>query len=428
MNATTKFAAASAALFLSIAAPVAPAMDKYPRTPRTYDNNFRGQRANVFAAADAQVAPVKEADAKATAKVAVPPPPAVAENRPVIQLAILLDTSNSMDGLIDQAKSQLWKIVNQFVAVKRDGQRPILQVALIEYGNDGLPAKENHIRLVTPFTDDLDLVSKELFALKTNGGEEYCGAAIRAAVDRLAWSKSNADLKVVYIAGNEAFSQGPVDFRGSCKDAITKGIQINTIFCGPNAEGINTHWKDGAVLADGTFVSIDQNTRVAHIDAPQDKELAALGLEINKTFVPYGGKAKEGAENQVLQDGNAAAAAPGAAVQRAVAKASGNYRNSAWCLVDAVTLDNVDLSKVKDEELPENMRKMTLEQRKAYLAEKKAEREVIQKKVTELNKARDAYVAEEQKKLAAKSKAETLDSAVIGTVRKQAEAKNYKFE
>ena len=31
---------------------------------------------------------------------------------PVVQIALLLDTSSSMDGLIDQAKSQLWKIVN----------------------------------------------------------------------------------------------------------------------------------------------------------------------------------------------------------------------------------------------------------------------------------------------------------------------------
>ena len=94
----------------------------------------------------AQVAPVVEADVKPAAK------------QPVIQLAILLDTSNSMDGLIDQAKSQLWKIVDQFIAVKRDGQRPLLQVALFEYGNDGLSAKENHIRLVLPLTDDLDKV------------------------------------------------------------------------------------------------------------------------------------------------------------------------------------------------------------------------------------------------------------------------------
>ena len=45
MNARTKFAVASAALFLSIAAPLSPAMDKYPPTPRTFDNNFRGPRA-----------------------------------------------------------------------------------------------------------------------------------------------------------------------------------------------------------------------------------------------------------------------------------------------------------------------------------------------------------------------------------------------
>src|SRR6185295_3102994 len=35
-----------------------------------------------------------------------------------IMLALLLDTSNSMDGLIEQAKSQLWKIVNELAAAK----------------------------------------------------------------------------------------------------------------------------------------------------------------------------------------------------------------------------------------------------------------------------------------------------------------------
>ena len=56
-----------------------------------------------------------------------------------IQLAILLDTSNSMDGLIGQAKSQLWKVVNELARSKRHGVHPSLEVALFEYGNDGLP-------------------------------------------------------------------------------------------------------------------------------------------------------------------------------------------------------------------------------------------------------------------------------------------------
>ena len=50
---------------------------------------------------------------------------------PRIQIAILLDTSNSMDGLIDQARSQLWKIVNELATASKDGDEPVLEVALV---------------------------------------------------------------------------------------------------------------------------------------------------------------------------------------------------------------------------------------------------------------------------------------------------------
>src|SRR5262245_43918989 len=99
-------------------------------------------------------------------------------NRPLVQIALLLDTSNSMDGLINQARTQLWTIVNEFSRCKRDGQVPRLQVALYEYGNDGLSPGEGFIRMVLPFTDDLDKVSEKLFCLTTNGGSEFCGQVI----------------------------------------------------------------------------------------------------------------------------------------------------------------------------------------------------------------------------------------------------------
>ena len=64
-----------------------------------------------------------------------------------IMIALLLDTSNSMDGLIDQAKSQLWKIVNEVAAAKSgDGKQPNIKIALYEYGNDGLSSSEGYIR------------------------------------------------------------------------------------------------------------------------------------------------------------------------------------------------------------------------------------------------------------------------------------------
>src|SRR5687768_7228371 len=84
-----------------------------------------------------------------------------------VQLAILLDTSNSMDGLIDQAKTQLWTIVNEFIRAKKDGKPPRMEIALYEYGKASLPAQEGYVRLILPLTDDLDKVSEELFALKT---------------------------------------------------------------------------------------------------------------------------------------------------------------------------------------------------------------------------------------------------------------------
>ena len=64
--------------------------------------------------------------------------PALDDKQPMIQLALLLDTSSSMGGLIRQAKSQLWSMVNAFVKVKKDGVHPKFQVALYEYGSNQL--------------------------------------------------------------------------------------------------------------------------------------------------------------------------------------------------------------------------------------------------------------------------------------------------
>ncbi len=350
------------------------------------------------------------------------------QRQPLIQLAILLDTSNSMDGLIDQAKTQLWKMVNEFIAVKRDGMRPLLTVALFEYGNDGLSASEGHIRRVLPLTDDLDKVSEELFGLKTNGGSEYCGQVISAAVSRLDWSKHKDDLKVIIIAGNEPFTQGKVNYVDACKSAISKGIQINTIFCGSEAEGINTKWKDGAVLADGSFMNIDQNRRLVHIPAPQDKQLAELNARFNQTFVAYGKNAAAAVANQTDQDNNAAGIASEVLAQRIAAKNSVNYRNGSWCLVDAVFQDNVDITKIKVEDLPENMKKMSMDERKAYVKKKKAERDEITKQVKALTAKRAKYVTAERARLAKEKGEKTLNDAVSESLRKQAEAKNFHFE
>ncbi len=142
--------------------------------------------------------------------------------RPAVDVAILLDTSNSMDGLIAQAKSQLWSIVQQFADAKKAGKTPNLRVSVFEYGNTNLPASEGYIRQVVQLTDDLDKVSEVLFALNTNGGDEYCGQVIEQAIKRLDWSGEPNSYKAIFIAGNEPFSQGSVNYKDSCKTGNRK--------------------------------------------------------------------------------------------------------------------------------------------------------------------------------------------------------------
>jgi hypothetical protein len=351
---------------------------------------------------------------RATPAAAVPAKP-----KPVVQLAILLDTSNSMDGLIEQAKTQLWKIVNEFAKARRDGLAPDIQVALYQYGTPALGVENGYIRQVVPLTDDLDKISEELFKLRTNGGDEYCGMVIQKAAADLKWSDAKDAYKAIFIAGNEPFTQGGVDYHVACKEAISKGIIVNTIFCGSSREGINTKWQDGAALADGAYAAIDQNTQIVAIQAPQDKEIAELGAKINKTYVGYGAAGAPGAANQAAQDANAASAGGGrggAGVERAITKATGAYQNATWDLVDAVNGNKVDLSKMQDEDLPEEMRKLDEKGRADYVAQKTKEREEIKTRIQQLSAERDKYVAEQKKN----TPETTLDAAVLGTVHTQA--------
>src|SRR5262249_12402432 len=160
-----------------------------------------------------------------------------------------------------------------------------------------------------------------LFALTTWGGDEYCGTVIQAALDTLRWSQSPADLKVIFIAGNEPFSQGPVDFHKACARARSKGVLVNTIHCGSREEGEAGGWSEGARLAAGLFATIDQTKAVVHVEAPQDAEIARLGVALNKTYVPYGREGRAGQLRQEAQDSNAAREKGGSATQRALTKA-----------------------------------------------------------------------------------------------------------
>ncbi|MGC4001449.1 MAG: vWA domain-containing protein [Anaeromyxobacter sp.] len=350
-----------------------------------------------------------------------------AHPRPVVQLALLLDTSNSMDGLIDQARVQLWKVVNTLSAARRGGVRPDLRIALYEYGNDGLPAGGHWIRLVTPFTSDLDLVSERLFALTTNGGQEYCGAVIDRALHDLDWSRSADDLKLVFIAGNEPFTQGPVEFRRVVRQAASRGITVNTIHCGPEGLGVETGWRDGALLSGGAFTTIDQDRVAVDPPAPQDAELVRLNEQLNRTYLAYGALGKASQERQAAQDANAAKMSSSALAARTSSKAGAYYTNSGWDLVDGVRDGRVKLEALKADDLPEELRRLPPGERRAYVDARARERAALQQRIAALSVERGAFLAKARAAVADAGQG-TLDAAMLQTVKVQAAKKQYTLD
>lgn len=342
-----------------------------------------------------------------------------------IQLALLLDTSNSMDGLIDQAKSQLWKIVNELALAKcADGKKPNIQLALYEYGNDGLPSSEGYIRQVSGLTDDLDLISEKLFSLSTNGGNEFCGQVINSSLNQLAWSASANDLKMIFIAGNEPFTQGKISYRTAGLMAREKSVVVNTIFCGPFDEGLRTNWKDGADITGGTFMSIQQDRKTVYIPSPYDEKISALNDKLNSTYVYYGSSGASKKEMQSVQDKNARSYGEENKVERAISKSTHAYKNSSWDLVDAAKEDEQAIAKAKDEDLPMEMKGMTANQRQVYVKEKATERKQIQDEIQILNKKRQEYIVVNTPKEVSDS---MLDAAMIKAIKEKAKLKSLSF-
>jgi hypothetical protein len=351
--------------------------------------------------------------------------PANNYNPPKIQLAILLDTSSSMDGLLDQTRNQLWQVVNEFARAKKDGVSPVLEVAVYEYGNDGLAAENGYIRQVSGLTRELDKVSEALFTLTTNGGSEYCGQAINTALKNLQWSRAQGDIKAIFIAGNEPFNQGPLPWQQAIAAAKSKGITVNTIHAGSYEEGAQGGWKDGALLAGGNYMSIDQNQQIVQIVAPQDQKLAELNAKLNQTYLPYGAEGAAASARQSEQDTKNAGVSLGQLAQRVKSKVSALYDNSNWDLVDALESGTVKLEEVKPAALPEPMRSMDKKEQEKFLAEKAGERKAIQAEIVELTKARDDYVAVEQAK--AKPAAPTVSEALTEAVRAEGKKKDFEF-
>jgi hypothetical protein len=330
-----------------------------------------------------------------------------------------------MDGLINQAKARLWSIVNTLTTLKFNRETPTIEIALYIYGNSGLPESDGYIRQLLPFTKDLDLVSEKLFAITTNGGSEYCGMVIDQSLKNLQWDKSANSMKLIYIAGNEPFTQGRVEYKTAISLALEKNIFVNTIHCGNYEDGITGKWKDGADRGKGKYFNINSNQQIRYIVTPYDEMISQYNTRLNGTYIYYGSQGYSYRTNQTTQDVNATSISKENQVERTVSKSKAVYDNTSWDMVDKVKQDKDYVKNVDKKTLPAEYQNLTTEELQKEIDKKTVEREQIQKEIQELAKKRQAYIDEKMKE---ETTQDDFGLAITTSIKEFAKIKGYQME
>lgn len=345
------------------------------------------------------------------------------DNKPQVEVVFCLDTTGSMSGLIEGAKQKIWSIVNQIASGR---PTPDVKVGLVGYRDRG----DAYVTKVFELTTDLDEVHKNLREFKADGGgdtPESVNQALNESVVKFKWSKEKETLRIIFLVGDappHMDYKDDVKYSESCKLASEQGIIINSVLCGNDAQA-KTAWLDISNKGGGTFAQIAQDGGVKQIDTPYDKDLAEINSKLIKTNVCYGLE-KDRMDGESKK--KSAEALPGAG---GVAADSAGFRSKASRLAANDLLDDIKegkkkLEDVKDEELPDEMKKMKPEERKAHLEKLQKERDELKKKALDLDKKRLEFI---NKKLAEdKDKGKDgFDNQILDTLRKQAEKKNIKY-
>ncbi|MEO6232950.1 MAG: vWA domain-containing protein [Ferruginibacter sp.] len=310
-----------------------------------------------------------------------------------IQVAILLDVSNSMDGLIEQAKAQLWNMVSVMGKATCDNVAPEIEIALYEYGRSDNDVKVGYVKQLSGFTEDLDKLSQTLFNIKTNGGDEYCGQVMYTSLKNLNWNEDSGNYKVIFIAGNEDFLQGNLRYTMACTEAKKKGVIVNTIYCGDRQTGLQEHWNIMGECGGGSFTNINQDAKRDDIATPYDSVLFSLNEQLNNTYIAYGYAGQASMETQAKVDKMNYSMNKSVAAERVAVKGKkGLYKNEHWDLVDAEDADSTFIAKVDMKTLPDSLQKKSRTELKAIVNAKNMQRNNLQSQIADISIKRQTYI------------------------------------
>ena len=338
------------------------------------------------------------------------------DNRDTLEMVFVLDTTGSMGGLIEGAKQRIWGIINE---VMQKPTKPRVRVGLVAYRDNG----DEYVTKLLAITEDLDKAYTTLMNYQANGGgdtPENVRKALAEGVRGAGWSKSRRGLaQIVFLVGDappQNYEQEP-DVLTTTAEAVAKNMIVNTIQCG-SIGGTREIWQSIALRGEGKYFAIAQDGGVQAISTPYDAKLAELALKVGKTYVTYGSKKKREANvaAQMSVEVTVAAGAPiGAQADRAVNKAVNTFQYDGD-LVQDIENESVKIEDVKKDDLPEELQKLSVADRKKEVDRRIAERKKIRAEILALSKQRDAFIAAERQK---QGKANGFDTAVAQALREQ---------
>jgi Mg-chelatase subunit ChlD len=397
-------------------------------------------------------------------------PPDAKTPKPNVEVVFCLDTTGSMSGLIEGAKQKIWSISNRIVAGK---PTPNLKVGLLAYRDRG----DAYVTKLTDLTDDLDAIYSTIKEYKADqGGDtpESVNQALHEAVTRFKWSAGNDTLRIVFLVGDappQMAYKDDVKYPETCKLAAEKGILINSVQCGADAECARV-WREIASKAGGDYVQIAQDGATVRVVTPFDERLAAINAELENSTLVYGSRDKQwqdqaarlraldGAKADPAKPGDAPGAAPvvkveppkssgakagtvvpitggdgirggigggfggvpggaaGVSADRAAFNAARGTVN-AWDLLDQLKGGKVKLADLKEDELPDELKKLPKDKRQAYLDDLEKKRETLRAEARDLAKKRDEFTRKKLEDEGKKAK-EGFDVKVEELLRKQA--------
>ena len=356
----------------------------------------------------AQKTPVKGGSKK--------PKATVTQDRDTLEMVFVLDTTGSMGGLIEGAKQRIWGIINE---VMQKPSKPRVRVGLVAYRDNG----DEYVTKILPLTEDLDKAYTTLMDYRANGGgdtPENVRKALAEGVRGAGWSDTKPNLaQIVFLVGDappQNYEQEP-DVLVTTAEAVRKNMIVNTIQCGTLAE-TTPIWQTIARRGEGKYFAIAQDGGVQAISTPYDSKLADLAAKLGKTYVTYGAKkdrdakvaTQAAAESRITTD-----AAMGAQADRALNKAVNSFQYDGD-LVQDVENEAVKIEDVKKDDLPEDLQKMTVAERKKEIDKRIAERKQIRAEILTLSKQRDEFVAAERKK---RGTTNGFDTAVAQALKEQ---------